>query len=317
MSKINIIMYHYVRDLRNSRYPGIKGLDYDLFKEQLEFLRKKFNFVTVQEVIAAYDNKCGLPQNAALLTFDDGYIDNFIYVFPLLDKLKIQGVFYIPGKTFTEHKLLDVNKVHFILASSSNNILLKDILEKINFYREEYNLPSNDELLFKYAKKSRFDSAEVIFIKRMLQTVLPEELRNVISSELFEKYIGISEHQFARELYMNFEQIQCLKNNGMYIGVHGYDHYWLGNLPENKMKQDINKALDAMDCLINKNEWILNYPYGSWNNNVIDHIKEKGCKLAMTTEVRVADTEIDNRFLLPRLDTNDYPPKSDNYRLYI
>ena len=28
MSKLNVVMYHYVRDLKNSRYPDIKGMDY-------------------------------------------------------------------------------------------------------------------------------------------------------------------------------------------------------------------------------------------------------------------------------------------------
>ena len=32
MSNLTIVMYHYVRDLKNTRYPGIKGLDIDLFK---------------------------------------------------------------------------------------------------------------------------------------------------------------------------------------------------------------------------------------------------------------------------------------------
>jgi hypothetical protein len=32
-----IVMYHYVRDLKNSRYPQIKGLDINCFEEQLDF----------------------------------------------------------------------------------------------------------------------------------------------------------------------------------------------------------------------------------------------------------------------------------------
>ncbi|MGV8982708.1 hypothetical protein [Clostridium sp.] len=35
--KVSIVMYHYVRDLKNSRYPEIKGLDYNLFKNQIDF----------------------------------------------------------------------------------------------------------------------------------------------------------------------------------------------------------------------------------------------------------------------------------------
>lgn len=39
MGKLTIAMYHYVRDLKYSRYPEIKGLDYKLFKQQIHFLQ--------------------------------------------------------------------------------------------------------------------------------------------------------------------------------------------------------------------------------------------------------------------------------------
>ena len=35
---LTIVMYHYVRDLRRSRFPGIKGLSLDAFEGQLEYL---------------------------------------------------------------------------------------------------------------------------------------------------------------------------------------------------------------------------------------------------------------------------------------
>lgn len=51
MSKLYIVMYHYVRDLSNSRYPSIKGLDYQLFKQQIQYFSKNFNVVTMEEVL--------------------------------------------------------------------------------------------------------------------------------------------------------------------------------------------------------------------------------------------------------------------------
>lgn len=313
MSKINIIMYHYVRDLKGSRYPDIKGLDYKDFKEQVKWLKNNFRIIRIEDVIAAYDGQCRLPDNAALLSFDDGYIDNYEYVFPILDKEKIQGTFYITGKTLREHILLDVNKIHFILASAPIESILKDVIEQIDKYRTEYSLESADDLFKQYAIPNRFDSKETIFVKRILQTVLPENIRNEISSRLFEKYVGVPEEVFAKELYVNEDQLLCMKNNGMHIGLHGYDHYWLGRLSEEKMQEDIDKSIEAMKSIVDSDEWVFNYPYGSYNDAVIEHLKRRGCKLAMTTDVRVADTEQDDRYLLPRLDTNDYPPKSNTY----
>ena len=42
----------------------------------------------------------------------------------------------------------------------------------------------------KLAKKTRFDESETIFIKRLLQVELQEDLRSLITNSLFEKYVG-------------------------------------------------------------------------------------------------------------------------------
>ena len=84
--QLTVVMYHYVRDLKHSRYPAIKGLDVNLFKGQVSFLKKHYNFVTVEEVIAASKGEGKLPAHAVLLTFDDAYSDHFNYVFPDTEK---------------------------------------------------------------------------------------------------------------------------------------------------------------------------------------------------------------------------------------
>lgn len=307
-------MYHYTRDLKNSDYSEIKGLDKYLFIKQLDFFKDSFNVVTMNQVIDAFDGKKELPEKALLLTFDDGYIDNYDVAMPLLIKYGFEGSFFIPAKTFKESKVLDVNKIHFILASSTDrrDELVLDLNNLLNKYRTN-DYDSNEELYKKYAVCNRFDDKDTIYIKRVLQTAIPENKRNLITDELFKKYIGIPEDEFSRKLYMNKEQIATMRNNGMYIGIHGYDHYWLGNLDKDLMKEDIDKSLDAMKDFVDLDKWVMNYPYGSYNNEVIDYIKSKGCKLALTTNVRVVNINVDNRYELPRLDCNDFPPKSNNY----
>lgn len=312
--KLFISMYHYTRDLRHSRYPAIRGLDTNLFRQQLEFFKDNFNVVPMEQVIEAVKGGTLLPENALLLTFDDGYIDNYTVALPLLEEFGFQGSFFIPGKTFTTHHLLDVNKIHYILASADIKKLVVDVKEKMDYYRgREYDYPSTEELWNQYASDERFDGRDTIFVKRMLQTILPEQLRNEISSELFKKYVGMTEEQLAYELYMTPNQIRTLKRHGMFIGIHGYDHYWLGNLSPEQMREDVSKALEIMDAFIDSKEWVMNYPYGSFNADVLAFIKERGACLGLTTEVRVADIRKDSALTLPRLDCNDFPPKSKRY----
>lgn len=316
--KLFISMYHYTRDLKHSRYPEIKGLDISLFRQQMDFFKNNCNVVTMEQVIDAIKGKCALPEKAVLLTFDDGYIDNFTFAFPILEEYGFQGSFFIPGMTFTTHQLLDVNKIHYILASADIRKLVVDVKKKMDYYRgQEFDYPSTEELWSQYATNERFDGKETVFVKRILQTVLPERLRNMISSDLFEKYVGVTEEQLAYELYMTSEQIRTMKKHGMFIGVHGYNHYWLGNLSPEQMRVDISKALETMDEFIDRKEWVMNYPYGNFNEDVLSFIKAKGACIGLTTETRVAELRKDPELQLPRLDCNDFPPKSNNYSKWL
>lgn len=309
-----IVMYHYVRDLKNSRYPKINGLEYKNFKKQLDFFMSKYVIIKMEDLIdAIYDDKI-LPKNAVLLTFDDGYIDHFKCVYPLLKKKGLQGSFFVPGKVLSEHTVLDVNKIHFILASVDENLVLNDLNFYMDYYRGvEYNFPSNKELFAQFALESRFDNNKVIYIKRMLQDILPQRLRELIINKLFDKYVDIAENKLSKELYISTEQLKCMKNDGMFIGVHGYEHYWLGNLDQKDMKNDIEKAIEALSDIVDENCWVMNYPYGSYNNKIINYVANRGCCLGITTEVRKVSLDRDNKYLLPRLDTNDFPPISTGY----
>lgn len=318
MNRLFIIMYHYTRDLKQSRYPGIKGLDLPLFREQIYFLKNNFNIVEMEQVMDAISGTSELPEKAVLLTFDDGYIDNYTCVLPILEEVGgVQGSFFIPGKTFDTHQLLDVNKIHYILASADINRLVLDVKERMEYYRGlEFDYPPTEELFKQWAVANRFDNEGTIFVKRMLQTVLPERLRNRISSDLFEKYVGVSESVLAHEIYMSEGHIRMLKRHGMFIGLHGYDHYWLGNLTKEEMRKDIYRALDALGEFIDRKCWVMNYPYGSYNQDVLDFVKKEGACIGLTTQVRIADLDKDLPLELPRFDCNDFPPKGERYKRY-
>lgn len=308
-NKLTIVMYHYVRRLKQSRYPRIKGLEFDLFIEQLQFISKHYNVVTMEQVIEAINDKSDLPNKAILLTFDDGYAEHFTHVYPVLKKMNMQGTFYVPAKTVLEHKVLDVNKVHFILASTSNVINLVDsIKEEIDQYRDNYKLKSYSDYYSELAISNRFDCKDTIFVKRMLQHALPEKVRNLISDKLFSTFVGLDEETFCKELYMDKFQLEQLVRDGMHVGCHGYDHYWWNKLGSNDLRLEIGKSkefLQSIGCDMSK--WTACYPYGSSSKSVVSELERQGCNLALTTEVRIADITNDNRLLLPRLDTNDLP----------
>jgi peptidoglycan/xylan/chitin deacetylase (PgdA/CDA1 family) len=313
--RVNIVMYHYVRDLTHSRYPDIKGLDIKLFRKQIEFFKTNdYKFISPQLFTQAINNNDNLPDKSVLLTFDDGYIDHYTCVFPILKEQGITAVFSMPGKIIAEHKVLDVNKIHFLLAAVKIKELLQTTFEQLDYYRGcEFSYPTNQELFTKLAHPGRFDPAEVIFIKRLLQVELPEKLRNLITDELFRRFISLNEETFARELYMSLDQVRLMQREGMCFGYHGYDHCWMNKLDVDALITDIDRALDVFFGVIDRNSWICCYPYGSYNDSVIEIAKRKGAIWGIGTEVDVADILAADPFKLPRLDTNDFPPRSTNY----
>lgn len=309
MNKISVIMYHYIRNLKQSRYPEIKGLDSKLFEEQILYLKKHYNIISMNEAIEAVHYGTPVPDKSILLTFDDCYKDHYTYVFPILIKYGISGAFYAPMKCLKEKKVLDVNKIHFILASVPNKKqIISEIFDQLDHFRHEYNLEKNSFYYDKLAIPDRHDTADIIFIKRILQVELDEKLRNIVTSKLFNKFVGVSEKAFCEELYLTKEQISHMFDSGMHFGSHSYEHYWLNSLTKEKQEEQIDLSLKYLEEMgIDINNWTMCYPYGGYNSDTLEVLTEKKCKLAFTTEVDVYNLDLHNKYEVPRLDTNDIP----------
>src|SRR5688572_6291776 len=97
--RLSIITYHYVRDLRRSRFPDVKGLETDQFREQIAYIKEHYRVISGDELLAAAEAGSWdtLPPSALLLTFDDGYVDHFTQVFPILARANIPGCFFPPA----------------------------------------------------------------------------------------------------------------------------------------------------------------------------------------------------------------------------
>jgi len=310
---LTIVMYHYVRDLEHSRYPRIKGLRSAEFAQQLAYLKRHYTIITGFELIDVVTQGSLLPANAVLLTFDDGYADHYTEVFPVLDREKVSGCFFPPGRSISEHVVLDVNKIHFLLASTPDvRPLVEHLLTQIARNESRFGLRTAEEYWRRIAIADRFDSAEIAFIKRMLQRELPLELRASIVDQLFQKYVTTDEASFACELYMTEDQLRVLHRHGMYVGSHGYDHFSLDRLLPADQEAEIDKSLTFLSSLgVEVAQWIMCYPYGAYNDSLLEILKSRNCVAAVTTATDIADLARDSALTLPRLDTNDLPKVVD------
>ncbi len=307
-------MYHFVRDLEHSRYPEIKGLRLSEFKEQIDYIQRHYTIVEMQEMIKAVESpNNSLPPRPLLLTFDDGYLDHFTNVYPLLEERGLQGCFFPPAKAILEHEVLDVNKIHFILASVEEKSKITDAMfSMMNEARGEYELEPNEVFFRRLAQPNRFDTGEVIFIKRALQRDLPKAVRKIIVDKLFRKYVTADEASFAMELYVSVDQLKCMERNGMFIGSHGFDHVWLDTLEAKEQEKEVDKSLDFLETVgCETGQWAMCYPYGGYNDSLLSILRRRGCRIGLTPRVGIADLRSENPLVLSRLDTNDLPKKAD------
>jgi len=308
---LTAVMYHYVRDRDEGRFPDLRTLSVKDFRGQLEYILKHYRVCSAPELAEAVEGNGSIPQNACLLTFDDGFVDHYETVFPLLLKYGVSGCFYVPAKPVLEKTVLDVHKLHFVLAVNRDKRKLlretldlgKQLFPELDTFRPESLVPERD-------LHSRFDEPVVTMLKRLLQKALPESIRTAIVSELFARYVSRDEADFAKQLYLDVDQLQKMKASGMHIGGHGHYHRWMAAISNDEQRQELEltRAFVAEDTP--EGWWSLAYPYGSFNAETLDMVAKLGCTFALTTEVGT-NFDLRSRYELRRLDANDLPFTSD------
>ncbi len=309
MGQLTIIMYHYVRDLEHSRYPRINGLSVSDFRKQLTYVRERYNVIGADHLMAVVRGDVNLPSKAAVLTFDDGYLDHFTTVLPLLDEAGLPGCFFPPARCVLDREMLDVNKIHHVLASISDVGKVEDrIFQLMEEWGTSSELRSREAYRSAVAGDHRFDRPQVVLVKRLLQRELPSGLRRRILDHVFDQFVDVSEEVLARELYMTMDQVRCLRRHGMYVGGHGDRHDWMTRLEGNEQRAAVERTLQFLDEVgTSTSQWIMCYPYGAHDASLRACLRDRGCVIGLGTGGETADLHRDDPLALPRLDTNDLP----------
>jgi len=301
---VEFIMYHYVRDIKNSLFPNIKGLDIKEFKFQINYLKKNYNIISLEDF---FNNDFNQNQKNCILTFDDGYIDHYDFVLEVLLKNNIKGAFFPPVDVVDKNSLLDVNKIHVILASAEEQKILKRL--KYHFKKRNVSGKTLDYYINSIDTRDRYDNKITVLIKRLLQTKLDYELRSKLCDDLLIDFSDFSIDYLKDVFYLNFNQLLEMKNLGMHIGSHGKSHYWFDSLNESDQEKEIVESKVFLNNIYQNQSFLLSmcFPYGNYNTTTLSLLKKHDFKIGLTTKPNKFDDLKDNLLEIPRLDTNDYP----------
>jgi peptidoglycan/xylan/chitin deacetylase (PgdA/CDA1 family) len=302
-------MYHYVRPIARSRYPGVKGMEVEAFREQLAYCRRHYHVIRAEDLLGRLEAGERLPARPLLLTFDDGYRDHYDHVFPILRELGLSGAYYPAAAAVRARRVLDVNKIQFVLAAASDPTPVVETIEQgIAASSGFADLLTIEQYRARFWTPSRFDPAPVHYCKQLLQHVLPVALRRRLVAALFSRFVTADEESFASELYVELEQLREMVSEGMHVGGHGDWHEWLHRLSREGQDREIAASFQLLDEIgVDRHHYTFCYPFGSFNADTTALLRQRGCRAAVTTRVDLARLEQDDALTLPRINANDLP----------
>lgn len=129
-SKLRVLMYHKLSTSNSDRLT----VQTDVFEKQLLYLKKHYyNPISLSQLIDYKSSNVGLPKRPVLITFDDGYENNYVYLYPLLKKYGLKATIFLPVGFIGKSNCWD---------EGSEVIMCYDRLKEMNPEFIEYGLHS-------------------------------------------------------------------------------------------------------------------------------------------------------------------------------
>ena len=114
--RLPILMYHSV--LPDPQFSGKYVLPPAVLEEDLRYLSERgYETVTVADLLAYVDDGTPLPERPVMLTFDDGYLNNCVYLPPLMEKYGMRAVLSPVGKFTDDYTANGERSVYYAMAS--------------------------------------------------------------------------------------------------------------------------------------------------------------------------------------------------------
>lgn len=94
---IPVISYHSISPRKNADWPkGNLTLELRYFEDQIRYLGENgFVSLFLDEFFRLKNSSDPITKNYVCITFDDGYVDNWIYAFPLLKKYNLKATIFV------------------------------------------------------------------------------------------------------------------------------------------------------------------------------------------------------------------------------
>ena len=279
------VNHHYFAEEAPAAARAIFPTTVAAFERELELLAAEYEFVSRDQLVAAAQGEAELPGRACAITLDDGLRSQFELALPVLDRLGVPAIFFVPGAPIAEGRALLVHKIHALRERIGDDELLARI--------GDHDVEESASAMY------GFDAPAAAQVKYLLNIALEPDVREALVDDLFG-----DDETFASELYMDRSQIDELERRGL-VAAHAWAHRPLAQVDDG----DLCAELERSAALYASHPRAISYPYGTpdaVDERVAQAASEAGFVVGFTMEPAYNRT-LEQPLLLARIDVNDAP----------
>lgn len=290
--RLIILAYHRVMDF-NAR---VHSFDSDLisafveeFERQMDHVKRNFNVITFETWARSIEEE-RYPERSLIVTFDDGYRDNYLNAYPILKRRGIPATFFLAVRYIGTKEIFNFEKAAYLIKQAQSGDFSLEADQK---YR--YHIPSGD--------RTRL----IEEIQALLKRADPRTHESIIHQ--MEGALKANDYPMEEVEMMTWEEVREMAKNGMEIGSHGMCHINMTLTSDQELREEIVDSKQWIEKEIGRPVSVLAYPFGqgdSFDERVKGAVEQAGYTFA-ASYIHGADVmgKLD-RFGLKRLHVESY-----------
>jgi len=267
-NQLLILMYHRILPENDSRSaneePGMKVTP-ETFKQNLLTISKSFTFISLSEWINRKNNNLPLPQKACVITFDDGWADNYEFAFPILKELSVPATVYIVANMIGTHKMFWPERLALIAKHISLN-------------NPDYWFKPEMQWIRK--TETNYTFSNILPSPEQITQIISDSKR--LTDENINELLDKAEHQLKlgvlsqKASLLSWEQIKKMTNSGLVeLGSHTCNHIRLNqNTSPNALENEIVKSKTYIEDRTGLPITTFCFPNGDYSENALALVRK-------------------------------------------
>ncbi|XQW85344.1 polysaccharide deacetylase family protein [Thalassotalea piscium] len=258
--------FHRVGDVNNTPFdPCVYSCDAENFQLYLDFFQSNFRIIDLKELCSIIQTGTPIKEKLALITFDDGYLDNYEVAFPRLKAMGIPATFFVTTSLIGSTVVPWWDEIAWHVKQFSGQSF------KLSIWPEAISLPE---------KRNASVIRKVLSRVKSFPTQIDLQLNEL--RELTNKKMPV---ELTENLFMKWEHLSELEKNGISIGAHSHTHRILSSLTNEDLIYELTESKELLEKYLGKSVASLSYPVGgesSYHSSMFKLLDDIGYQVGFT-----------------------------------